>query len=88
MRFVRGETKADVNINITDAVYVLNYLFLAGLRPPCREAAHTDANGSVNITDAVFVLNLPFHAGPAIPPPNACEDREDADCEASPVCED
>jgi hypothetical protein len=33
-RFVRGDSDANGNVNITDGIYVLNFLFLGGPAPP------------------------------------------------------
>jgi hypothetical protein len=67
--FVRGDTNADGVRNITDGVFVLNFLFLGGGAPPCREAADTNNDNNLNITDGVFVLNFLFLGGSAPPAP-------------------
>ena len=41
--FLRGDANLDLEVNLTDAVYILNNLFIGGVSLPCAEAA--DVNG-------------------------------------------
>ncbi len=68
-KFRRGEVNADNLLDLTDPVSVLNYLFLAGPRPSCFDAADADDNGTIDLTDAVYNLNYQFLAGPRPPEP-------------------
>ncbi|MEM7263778.1 MAG: hypothetical protein AAF488_17450, partial [Planctomycetota bacterium] len=67
--FVRGniDGSADPAPQITDAIYLLSFLFLGGPPPPCAAAADTDATGGTNLTDAVYVLTFLFLGGAAPP---------------------
>jgi hypothetical protein len=89
-RFKRGDTNGDGILNITDGVYVLNFLFLGGKAPPCRKAADTDDSGILNITDGVYVLNFLFLGGKAPPAPYpfcGLDPTEDLlDCATTPSC--
>lgn len=67
--FVRGDGNADGEVNITDGIFVLNFLFLGGPSPPCPEASDANDDGEVNITDGIYVLNFLFLGGPAPPDP-------------------
>ena len=67
--FVRGDTDADGSRNITDGLFVLNFLFGGDAEPPCREAADTNDDNALNIADGVFILNFLFGGGPPPPPP-------------------
>lgn len=70
-RFIRGDADANGKIEITDAVRVLEYLFL-GIPPglPCLEAADVDNDGLINITDPIRILDFQFIGTfPEIPPP-------------------
>ena len=67
--FRRGDGNADGTLNITDGVFVLNYLFLGGPEPPCLDAADANGDGGLNITDGIYVLNYLFLGGPAPPAP-------------------
>jgi regulation of enolase protein 1 (concanavalin A-like superfamily) len=67
--FHRGDPNDDGQMNITDGIYVLNYLFLGGPGPGCAESADANDDGTLNITDGIFVLNYLFLGGPAPPSP-------------------
>ena len=72
-KFIRGDTNSDGSVNITDGIYVLNFLFLGGPSPTCLDAADTNNDSGVNITDGIYVLNFLFLGGPAPPAPHpAC----------------
>lgn len=91
--FGRGDSDANGGApNITDGIYILNFLFLGGPAPVCMDAADADDNGSVNITDGIYVLNFLFLGGTTIPTPaapNCGEDPTDdpLDCTSFPPCE-
>jgi hypothetical protein len=67
--FVRGQVNDDDQTNLSDALAILNYLFLAGDTPRCLKAADANDDGSVNISDAVYLLGHLFLGGSPIPPP-------------------
>jgi hypothetical protein len=73
-RFLRGDSDASGEFDITDGVFTLNYLFIGGPAPPCPDSADTDGSGDLNITDAIAVLNYLFlgHEAPAPPGPDSC----------------
>ena len=66
--FLRGDSNADGEVDLSDAVYSLSWLFLGGPRLSCEDAADTDDDGRLNVTDAVYTLNFLFLGG-AVPPP-------------------
>lgn len=68
-RFVRGDADLSGTLELTDAVFVLMWLFLAGDQPPCLDAADANDIGSVDISDPIFVLRFLFLGGPPPPPP-------------------
>jgi hypothetical protein len=72
-----GDSNADDRLNLTDAVFTLNFLFVAGPRPRCDSLADANADGEVNLTDAVFVLNFLFLGGPE---PRELTEAEDDAC--------
>lgn len=78
---IRGDVDRDGNLNITDAINVLGFLFLTNAAPYCQPAADANDDGTVNITDAVQVLNYLFLAGPRLPELSAEEVR---DCGGGP----
>jgi len=68
-QFYRGDPNNDGNMNITDGIYILNFLFLGGPAPTCRESSDTNNDATVNITDGIYALNYLFLGGPAPPSP-------------------
>ncbi|MCZ6792784.1 MAG: lamin tail domain-containing protein [Planctomycetota bacterium] len=67
-RFIRGDPGGNCNVDLSDAVQILNWLFQGGPAPDCPDAADSDDNGQVNLTDAIRILNFLFLGGP--PPPD------------------
>ncbi|MGQ9592406.1 MAG: hypothetical protein ACUVYA_19170 [Planctomycetota bacterium] len=67
--FHRGDADVDGALNLTDGVFVLNYLFLGGPAPPCMDAADANDDGQINIADGIYVLNFLFIGGPEPPRP-------------------
>ena len=88
--FLRGDVNSDQNIELTDAIFTLNYLFVGGRIPTCLDAADVNDNASVELTDAIFLLNYLFIGGrlPAAPFPGCGEDpsADDIDCQQPPEC--
>ena len=69
--FLRGDTNADGEVQISDPVHTLGFLFEAGLSVDCLDAADANDDGEVNVTDPIFTLEFLFAGGPPIPPPYA-----------------
>jgi lamin tail-like protein len=61
--FRRADADGSCGIDITDAVYVLNYLFSGSEAPSCLDASDPDDSGVIEITDAIFILNFLFLGG-------------------------
>ena len=74
--FHRGDADNNGSLQLTDAVRILNVLFLGVGTIGCKDAADADDNGSVQLTDAVRILNVLFLGVGTIPspgpPPAAC----------------
>ena len=66
--FVRGDADDNGIVNLTDAIFNLNYLFIGGAEPTCQDSADADNNGSLQLTDGVFILMFLFNGG--APPPD------------------
>jgi hypothetical protein len=64
-RFHRGDPNDDGNIDITDGIYILGYLFQGGPGPTCAESADADDSGAIDITDGIYLLHFLFQGGPA-----------------------
>ena len=62
-QFVRGDSDDNGQLNLTDAVFILQYLFRAGAVPSCLQAGDVNRDGGVNLSDAVAILSYLFLAG-------------------------
>jgi len=67
--FLRGDANGDREVDISDAVYDLIYLFSGGPAPRPLAAGDFDSNGVIELTDGVYLLLHLFQGGPAPPPP-------------------
>jgi len=89
--FQRGDWNSDGDVDVSDAVFGLNALFLDINQPECRRAADADDDGELNITDPIFILRFLF-AGGATPPapfPECGQDPtfDELSCGPTAVCE-
>ncbi len=65
-----GDANNDGQRNVTDVVYIINYIFDGGPNPvPEQLTGDTDCSGQVSISDAVYIINYVFASGPA---PGVC----------------
>jgi hypothetical protein len=79
--FVRGDSNADGEFNLSDPLVTLNWLFRSAPQPPCLDAADSNDDGTVNIADPILALRSMFlGSGPLPEPAGACGfDPTDAD---------
>ena len=72
--FRRGDPNGDAEVNITDAVSVLSYLFSGGVEPACEDAGDGNDDGRLDISDALAILGYLFlgSAAPPAPGPDVC----------------
>lgn len=66
--FLRGDTNADGQGDISDPITLLAYIFLGQGQILCPDAADTNDDGRMDISDAVFFLTTLFLGGQ--PPPS------------------
>ena len=73
--FRRGDSDDDGDVNVTDSILTLNWLFLGNAPvPDCQDSADADDSGDTNLTDAVYALTFLFLGGdpPPVPGPASC----------------
>ena len=70
---VRGDANGDLEVNISDPTYTLQWLFLGGDAPPCEAAADSNGDGDINISDPTYSLQWLFLGGPAHPDLSSCD---------------
>ena len=61
---------ADDLLDISDLIYLVNYMFLDGPAPECPEEANltADIEGTIDISDLIYITNFMFSEGAAPPP--------------------
>ena len=68
---IRGNVDNDPgnNIDISDLVYLVDYMFCQGPESPCPEEADIDGSGVLDISDLVRLVDYMFNSGL---PPESC----------------
>ena len=56
----KGDADGNSHTNITDAVYIINYIFAGGPEPYSECNGDADGNGYINISDAVWLIHYIF----------------------------
>ena len=59
-----GDANADVNVDIADVVYLVNYVFRSGPPPIPTWVGDVNADGTTDIVDVVYLINYIFNSGP------------------------
>ncbi len=66
-----GDANKDGLLNVSDAVYIINYVFVSGSPAPTPlMIADANCDAAVNVSDAVYIVNYVFVDGP--PPCRIC----------------
>jgi subtilisin family serine protease len=66
--WIVGDANRDDNINVSDAVFIINYVFVSGSpTPDPMEVADANCDQSVNVSDAVYIINFVFITGSPAP---------------------
>jgi len=60
-----GDVNGDGDVNVGDAVYIINYVFKGGQAPPVLQEADPNCDGVINVGDAVYIINYVFKGGNA-----------------------
>ncbi len=67
--FLRGDANSSGKVDISDAVFVLQFLFLGGAAPDLADAADANDDGTLDLSDSVAILMALFLEGGDLPPP-------------------
>jgi hypothetical protein len=91
IRFIRSDSNGDGDVDIADAIFVIRYLFVTGVEPPCLEAADSNDDARIDLSDAIRTLGFLFRGeeGPPGPYPGCGLDPDPAGglpCAVAPVC--
>ncbi len=60
-----GDANSDGSVNISDAVYLIAYIFAGGPAPSPLDFGDVNCDGAVNISDAVYLIAYIFAGGAA-----------------------
>ncbi len=84
VEFTRGDSNRDDNVDVSDAVASLEYLFQGGTAMLCADAADINDDGQLDITDAIRLLGYLFQGGPSpaepFPDPGFDASDDELDC--------
>jgi hypothetical protein len=61
--YICGDANRDSEINVSDAVHIINYIFAGGDSPVPDEAGDVNCDEIVNVSDAVWIINYVFVGG-------------------------
>jgi hypothetical protein len=89
--FLRGEASGDGRLDLTDAIIVLDRLFLGGGPLPCGDAADVTDDGKIDLSDPIALLGSLFLGAGQVPPPgpDACgadTTPDELTCSIPPDC--
>ncbi len=62
--YLRGDVNYDQRTDLSDAVYLINYLYKQGPVPLPFFAGDANSDGTVDLSDAIYLLNYLFKQGP------------------------
>jgi len=69
--YICGDANGDSSVNVSDAVFIINYVFTGGAEPDPYQSGEVNCDGAVNVSDAVYIINYVFTGGaPACDPDN------------------
>jgi hypothetical protein len=59
-----GDMNADGNVNISDAIYMINYVFIGGDKPqPVLACGDANSDGAAALSDGILIINYIFIGG-------------------------
>lgn len=58
-----GDANGDKSVNVSDAVYLINYVFSGGNPPDPLSTGDANCDTLVNVSDAVYIINYVFSGG-------------------------
>jgi hypothetical protein len=61
---VCGDADGSGAVAISDAVYIINYIFGGGPAPDPLTIGDADCSGGISVADAVYIINYIFGGGP------------------------
>jgi C1A family cysteine protease len=62
--YVLGDANSDKILNVSDVIYLINYLFKGGAEPVPVEAGDANCDSKVTVSDVIYLINYLFKGGP------------------------
>jgi len=59
-----GDCNGDSSVNVSDVVYLINYLYIGGPEPFPLPSGDVNCDSGINISDVVYLINYLFIGGP------------------------
>lgn len=84
--FRRADANSSGDVDISDAVSTLGWLFSGTAEPACLAAADSNDSGDVDLSDAIYTLTWLFSAGERPPSPGPFDCGADATPDELPAC--
>jgi agmatine deiminase len=75
--YICGDATSDEIVNVSDAVWIINYVFVGGDAPYPYESGDVNCDDTVNVSDAVSIINYVFVGGYS---PCDIDGDEEPDC--------
>lgn len=69
VQFIRGDSNTDGKLDMSDIMYIVNYLYKEGPTPASADAADANFDTALNILDAEYLIRFFYKQGP--PPPES-----------------
>ena len=61
--YICGDANSDESVDVSDAVYIINFAFAGGTPPDPIESGDANCDSSVDVSDAVYIINYSFAGG-------------------------
>jgi hypothetical protein len=61
---INGDANGSGEINISDVVYLLNYIFMQGPEPDPYLCGDVNCDGEIRLVDVIYLINYIFRGGP------------------------
>ena len=88
--FQRGDANTTGTVDVTDPIYILQYVIGTGPEPSCKDSAACNDDESLDISDAIYLLQHLFLATAPPPAPyGVCgldPDGESIGCDSYSLC--
>jgi hypothetical protein len=67
--YLRGDSNEDGAVSVSDAVFLVQFLFQSGPVSSCERTGDCNGDGFIDVADVVYLLNAYFAGGPGIMAP-------------------